>query len=319
MKLNKMTAAACAALMTLVPLSAMAESSFTLLGTQAGPIPIPGRSQPANLFRAGGTENLIDVGDNTAHQLFKAGVMTRQLDRVFISHLHGDHFGGLFAILALRVQTNPENLLEVYGPPGTERMVAGLLDALAPAMEAGYGTPGAPALKPEDLAFARDIRGGETLEFPGFTLTTVNNTHYSFAPGTPQHDKFQSLSFRFQFDDRSLVYTGDTGPSGAVIELAKDADVLVGEVFEVEPTLGLIRAQSPNLTDQQLHFLEMHLRQHHLTATQLGEMAAAAGVGKLVVTHIGTDHRKFDPAAMQAEIGAAFGGEITIGKDRDSF
>lgn len=128
------------------------------------------------------------------------------------------------------MQTNPENTLGVFGPPGTERMVAGLLDARA-----------------------------------------------------------------------------------------QGADVLVGEVFEVEPTLALIRMQSPNLTEQQAFFLEKHLRAHHLTAADLGALAAKAGVGKLVVTHIGSNHRGFDPAAMKAEIAESFDGEITIGKDMDSF
>lgn len=318
MKLKSLLAASCAALIVAAPM-AIAESSFTVLGTQAGPIPIPGRSQPANLLEVAGTQNLIDAGDNTAHQLLKAGVMTRQLDRVFISHLHGDHIGGLFAILALRVQTNPENTLEVYGPPGTERMVAGLLDALAPAMEAGYGTPGAPELKPENLAVARDLHGGDEIEFPGIKVSVAQNTHYSFEPGSEAHDRFQSLSYRFDMEDRSIVYTGDTGPSDEVAGFAEGADLLVAEVFEVEPTLGLVKAQSPDLTEMQLHYLEAHFRAHHLTPEDLGKLAEATGVPQLVVTHIGTDHRKFDPAAMAETISGAYGGEVTIASDMDRF
>jgi ribonuclease BN (tRNA processing enzyme) len=318
MNLSALFAASCTVLASLAPM-AQAGSSFVTLGTQAGPIPIPGRSQPANLLEVAGTQNLIDAGDNTAHQLFKAGVMTRELDRVFISHLHGDHIGGLFAILALRVQTNPENRLEIYGPPGTEAMVAGLLAALKPAIEAGYGTPGAPELQPEDLAVAHDLRDGDRLDLPGMKIRVARNTHYSFAPGSEAHERFQSLSLRFDLEDRSIVYTGDTGPSDDVAEFAKGADLLVAEVFEVEPTLALVKQQSPNLTGEQLTYLDQHFRRHHLTPQALADLAAASGVPSLVVTHIGTDHRTFDPDALAKEISKSYDGQVTIARDMDRF
>lgn len=318
MKPISLLAATCAAFTLLAPM-AQAEDSFTILGTQAGPIPIPGRSQPANLLVVDGTQNLVDAGDNAAHQLFKAGVMTRDLDRVFISHMHGDHIGGLFAILALRIQTNATAPLEIYGPPGTEDMVAGLLAALKPAMEAGYGTPGAPALTPADLAVAHDLHGGDSVEFPGMTVSTVANTHYSFAPGSEAAQKFQSLSLRFKLADRTIVYTGDTGPSDEVTAFAKGADLLVAEVFEVEPTLGLVRQQSPDLTAGQVGDLESHFRAHHLTPEDVAALATASGAPKLVVTHIGTDHRTFDPAALARTISAGYGGEVVIANDLDRF
>ncbi|MTH79594.1 MBL fold metallo-hydrolase [Paracoccus aestuariivivens] len=318
MRFSSLFAASCAAFAALASM-AMAENSFTTLGTQAGPIPIPGRSQPANLLVVDGTQNLIDVGDNAAHQLFKAGVLTRQLDRIFISHLHGDHIGGLFAILALSVQTNPENPIQIYGPPGTEEMVTGLLAALKPAMEAGYGSPGAPELGPEDLAVAHDLHGGDRLELPGMTVSTAANTHYSFAPDSPEHDKFQSLSLRFDMADRSILYTGDTGPSDEVAAFAKGADLLVAEVFEVEPTLALVKAQAPNLTPEQLGHLESHFREHHLTPEALAKLASASDTPKLVVTHIGTDHRHLDPTKLAAEIAAGYSGEVTIANDLDRF
>ena len=305
-------------MMLLAPSAAMSENSFTILGTQGGPIPIPTRSQPANLLRVGDVTSLVDAGDATAHQMFKAGVMSRQVDNIFVSHLHGDHIGGIFAVLALRAQTNPAKPLNIYGPPGTEHMVSNLVEALAPSLELGYGDAGDARLSGADLAVGKDIRDGESLSFPGFTVKVINNTHY-FGPEAEENEHFQSLSYRFELEDRAIVYTGDTGPSKAVEELAKGADLLVAEVMEVDAVVALIKVQSPDLSVEQLGAMKKHLEAHHLTPEQLGELAATAGVPKLVVTHIGTNHRQFQPDAMRQVIATQFGGEIVIANDLDKF
>ena len=106
--------------------------TWITLGTRAGPVPSPTRSQPANLLKANGKNILVDTGDGTAGQLAKLGIPTNAIDAVFISHLHWDHTGGLAAILGLRAQTNAPPRLAIYGPPGTAEMVAGLIASMVP-------------------------------------------------------------------------------------------------------------------------------------------------------------------------------------------
>ena len=57
-------------------------------------------------------------------------------------------------------------------------------------------------------------------------VTAVENTHFKFAPGTPPYGKYKSFSYRFDTPDRSFLFTGDTGWSDAVIELAKLDELL---------------------------------------------------------------------------------------------
>src|SRR5690606_21667302 len=94
------------------------------------------RAQPANLLVEGDQGILIDVGDGAAQQLGKIGVPLENVQTLFISHLHFDHTGGLFALLARRFQTLVPGKLTIYGPPGTQATVDGLIAAMAPAVTA---------------------------------------------------------------------------------------------------------------------------------------------------------------------------------------
>jgi len=60
-------------------------------------------------------------------------------------------------------------------------------------------------------------------------VTAVENTHFHFPPGSPGYGKYKSCAYRFDAADRSAVFTGDTGPSDAIAELARGADLLVSE------------------------------------------------------------------------------------------
>jgi len=293
---------------------------FTVLGTLGGPTPHPSRGQPTYLLTVDGVHSLVDMGDGAAHRLAAVGVLSRRLERAFVSHLHGDHFGGLFAILALRLQTNAPRPLAIFGAPGTARMVNGLLDALEPAMEAGYGTPGAPRFTRDQIATVEELVDGDVRDFPGFRLTAARNTHYSFQPGTPEYDNYQSLSFRFDLADRSIVYSGDTGRSEAVEKLAEDVDLLVGEVIDIEDTVAGVLRQSPDLGEKAVAFMRRHLTDHHLTAADLGRLATAARAKHLLVAHIATGSPdKIDPAALAAQIGQTYAGRITVPNDFDVF
>lgn len=293
---------------------------WVTLGTRAGPVPSTTRSQPANLLVAGGHNILVDVGDGTAGQLIHVGVPTNQLDAVFISHLHWDHTGGLAAILGLRVQTNATNPLLIYGPPGTEEMVAGLLASMVPGNTAGYGVPGAPRPSLDTITEVIELRDHDVVEYAGMSVRVRNNTHYSFAPESDLAERFESLSFRFDLPGRSIVYTGDTGPSEAVVELATGADLLVAEMMDVSMTINMVRQLATGMPPAALASMERHLTDHHLLPVDVGQMAADAGVGAVVVTHF-SGFERGDPRHFEylREIADAYDGPVVIANDLDVF
>ncbi|GAA0273439.1 Rv2407 family type 3 sulfatase [Alteraurantiacibacter aestuarii] len=290
------------------------------LGTRAGPVPSSTRSQPANLLIAGGKNILVDVGDGSAGQLIKVGLPTNRLDAVFITHLHFDHTAGLAGILGLRLQTNAPDGLLVYGPPGTADLVDGLLASMVPGNTAGYGVAGAATRDLAGMVEVVELRDHASLQYAGMTISARNNTHYSFAPDSGLAERFESLSYRFDLPGRSIVYTGDTGPSTAVEELAQGADLLVAEMMDVDETIRLLRRDAPNMPEPVLMGMESHLRDHHLLPRDVGEMAGRAGVGAVVVTHF-SGRERGDPVHFEylRQIAENFDGPVVIANDLDTF
>lgn len=297
-----------AAPVTAQPASLQTEA-FITLGTMGGPVPSPDRSQPANALLHEGHVYLIDAGDGTVQRLVRAGIMLPRVNAVFVSHLHADHTGGLSAVLALRNQTDVRKLLTVYGPPGTRELVAGMVASMQPAARVGYGIPGQSWTPPANTVTVIEMSGDETLAIDGMKVTAAQNSHYDFPKDGIEDRNYKSLSFRFDMAGRSVVYTGDTGPSAAVEKLAEGADLLVSEMIDMDGTMASVARNSPNMPPDAKMRLEQHLSTHHLTPEAVGQLAHKAKVKALVITHFAADTP--DPTRIQAylaQIKAKFGG-----------
>ena len=292
-------------------------NEFITLGTAGGPLSESNRSQPANALVVGDDLYLVDAGDGAAGQLAKAGFRLPQVKGLFISHNHFDHTGGVLALLGLRMQLNAGDKLKVYGPPGTEAFIEGLLLGMEPARQAAYGMPGAAWDADIDVT---ELIDGSIVELDGLRVRVAENSHFRIPENSETPEKAKSLSFRFDLDDRSIVYTGDTGPSSAVESLASGADVLVSEMMDIPAVLETIKKISPGMPEDQLEAIEWHFRAHHLTPAQVGQLAANADVGTLVVTHMVPNVRNDEMAQRyRAAVGKVFDGKIVIANDLDRF
>jgi ribonuclease BN (tRNA processing enzyme) len=291
--------------------------TFTTLGTFAGQIPSADRSQPANVIRMGDRAILIDAGDGVAGQLAKAKVPLGAVTTVFISHLHYDHTGGLFGLLGLRRRSNA-TAITIYGPLGTKNLVAGLLAAMQPYNDLVAATRGLSTAPTSDMDIqVVELRGGDRIDVAGARVTAAANTHYTFPPGSKAGEQFQSLSLRFDFPGRSIVYTGDTGPSAAVEQLAKGADLLVSEISDAD---GLISAQAKAgrpLSGRALQLFDHHMRMEHLTPEEVGRLATRANVKSLVLTHLGLGDRTVEQT--RPVVTAHYRGTVTFANDLDTF
>ena len=157
---------------------------WTTLGTMSGPIPSPHRSQPANLLWNNDTAILIDAGDGAAEQIAKAGHSLRQVNSIVLSHLHIDHTGGLSAIVGMRYQQHISGKLTIYGPPGTQRLVDGILASQQPLVELdAAGNSQIAKLPPSEVAVV-EIVGGTKFGISDVKVTAVQNSHYGFESST---------------------------------------------------------------------------------------------------------------------------------------
>lgn len=314
--------AAASLAMLATPVAAQASDTcpalrWTTLGTAGGPVPTPERGEPSNLLVAGENVILVDVGDGTANALARTGYSPGDVQHIFISHLHWDHVGGLAAVLGLRWMNNFSSNLTVYGPPGTAQVVEGVILSLRPQERVGFGT-GAQVLDPSANIEVVELTDEQELAVGDVSIRARTNTHFDFSleeVGTV------SLSYRFDLGNRSITYSGDTGPSTALTELAQGSDMLVTEVIALEPLLETILATRPDMPPPVQAAMRQHLSTHHVDAAEVGRMAEAAGVDHVVLTHFavppGPLHES--EAYLRDGVREYYSGPLDLARDLSSF
>lgn len=292
---------------------------WVTLGTAGGPIPTPERAEPSNLLIAGKTHVLVDVGDGAVNQLARAGIAQQQIAAAFISHHHMDHTGGLPALIGLRWMNNIPGKLKVYGPPGTREIVDGALLATKPQSRVGFGLGSAPP-PPESSVEVIELVDGAQVSIGDITVTAAANSHFDH-PGPRQANEPQSLSYRFALGGRSITYTGDTGPSDAVTRLAQGTDMLVSEVMALDSIIAAIRKSRPDMSDELFGQMRRHMSTHHVTAADIGLMAAKAGAKRIVLTHYAVPPGPIARFAkpFRADIARNYAGPVALAQDLSSF
>lgn len=266
-----------------------------LLGTSGGPGGRVDRSGIASMLEIDGRRYLIDAGGGVSRQLAMAGIAERDVPVVFLTHLHDDHYAGLLSLASFAYSTRGK-AMSLIGPKGTAQLAMALGDVMAISARIRGAEGG--AMRPvTTFLSARDVQAGPIFKDDAVTVTAITNTHYELVDKAAAPDA-QSLSYRFTFGGKSVVFTGDTGPSPQLAMFAKGADVLVAEM--VTPA---DRAAVPPQVQQ-------HMDLEHLSPAQVGDLARQAGVAKLVLSHVG----KVSEQDL-AEVRAHYSGPVVLGQD----
>jgi ribonuclease BN (tRNA processing enzyme) len=289
---------------------------WTTLGIAGGPVPTEDRAEPSNLLEAGELDVLVDVGDGTVNQLARIGRDMGSVRHIFISHLHWDHTGGLAAALGLRWMNEFPGEVTVYGPQGTAEVVAGIVTALGPPARIGFGTGVLPP-PPASRIRVVELADGQSLTIDGLTVRAARNNHFD---QSLEEAGTEAMSFRFEYAGRSITYTGDTGPDARVTALARGSDMLVSEVIALEPLIASILARRPDMPAPQMAAMRQHLSTHHVDAAVVGQMAAEAGVGHLVLTHFAVPGPlAASEAYLRDGVRGAYAGPVDLARDLASF
>ncbi|MCO5398242.1 MBL fold metallo-hydrolase [Ralstonia soli] len=290
------------------------------LGTRGGPIPAKDRAQSSNLLVVNGTYYLIDAGDGVLRRLTQAGANFRQIGHVFITHCHDDHTAGLGALMSVAWDFQRHDPIAVYGPPGTVALVKGAIQYFTVNAEIrwaeGRRTPLA------DVFVGHDVAPGLIYQDQNIKVTAVENTHFHIPEGSPYYGKYKSYAYRFQTPDRVIVFTGDTGPSDAVTELAKNADTLVSEVGSSEDVKQVLIQNGTwqGMTPEQQAAFMRHVVEEHLTPDEVGKMAAHARVKTVVLTHLlPTVNEHDDYQRYVPEVKKFFSGTVVVARDLMAF
>jgi ribonuclease BN (tRNA processing enzyme) len=241
----------------------------------------PGPGSPASgyLLRAGGTSVALDMGNGTFGPL-QRHLDPFDLDAVVFSHLHPDHCAD-FSALVVHRQYHPFPPYDV-----TARKVAVHAPVEAPLRFAGAYAPSVAEREETDLtgAFAFGVlTDGATATIGPVALRAGAVDHLC-----------EAYALRLEHGGRSVVYSGDTGPSTGLVELARGADVLLCEATWPHTGIWGDGAPPPGV---------------HLSGRQAGEHATAAGVGRLLLTHIAA---WYDRDAILAEARETFDGPVEL-------
>ncbi|WP_238366140.1 MBL fold metallo-hydrolase [Mesobacterium pallidum] len=288
---------------------------FITLGTAGGPMQNPDRAQPAHVVMHGTRPILVDCGEGAMGQLKRAGIEFRDVREIFLTHHHFDHIGSLFACLGLNMMTQRRDALAIYGPPGTAAILNGLFAACDVPAEIGFGVPGQRLPHPRDFVEVHEITPGYVVEIEGLRITCCENTHYR-AEAEIGQPGYLSLSLRFDALGRSIVFTGDTGPCAGLEAFAKGADLLVGEMMDVDLTMSRVRAANPAMPEARVEMIRTHLAGHHLSPEQLGALAQTAGASRVVAVHFAPGFITPDTAGgYAARVASTFDGEVHLASD----
>ena len=279
---------------------AASSTRLILLGVGGGPRPRAANNASAYVVAVNGSLYVVDCGDGVARQLVLAGLALDRLRHVFITHHHSDHNADYGNLLSLAWVSGLRTRVDTWGPPPLARMTRSFFEMNDYDLGIRVADEGRPPLPP--LVHPHDLsEGGPVMEDENVRVTSALVDHPPVEP---------AFGYRFDTADRSIVFSGDTRPSGNLAALARDADVLVHEVF-YPPAVERLAARVPNAAR-----LRDSILSHHTSAEDAGRLAQEAGVRTLVLAHFVPPD---DPEVTeQMWIDAArthFDGQVVVGRD----
>jgi ribonuclease BN (tRNA processing enzyme) len=271
-----------------------------MLGTGT-PNPDPDRQGPAVAIIAGETPYLVDCGTGVVRRAAAAalhGVSAldpAKLGRVFVTHLHSDHTLGYPDLILTPWMMGRERPLEAYGPSGLREMTDNILRAWQ--QDIDIRTNGREHENRTGYKVnVHEIQPGQVYQDDNVRVTAFAVLHGSWK---------QAFGYRFDTHERSIVISGDTVPTEAVVKACNGCDVLIHEVY----SQAAFEHRSPAWQQYHSHF--------HTSSKELGRIASEAKPALLVLYHQllwgGTEEQLLE------EVRQGYSGKVVSAHDLDVY
>lgn len=301
-------------------------TELLFLGTAGGPPLRVDRSEPATLLIVDGRPYLIDCGIGTMRRMLRSGIASESVHTIFFTHLHADHDLGLSDVMGndffqLNNGSSTQEIA-IYGPPQTKELVDAAFQYVSIGFQPFAAEPGAiraglvnGQLKSPFISHEIS-RDGLVYQDDKIRVTAAENSHYALMPASDRQE-LKSYSYRFETPHGVVVFTGDTGPSDAVVQLASRADVLVAEVEDAGALSTFVEkmATANHWPPQRAAALMTHMREEHLDEAEVGRMAANARAKSVILYH----YDPADPAAYVTAVKTIFSGPVFAPSDLDRY
>jgi ribonuclease Z len=280
--------------------------TVTLLGTGM-PVPSPDRFGNSTLIEAGGQRLVFDMGRGVTIRLWQKQIPLGSIDAHFLTHLHSDHINGLSDLwLSGWIQTafgGRKKPFLIYGPPGTQKMMANLWEAFSEDRRIRLEDEKNPLAGIQ--IDAHDFKPGVVYEKNGVVVTTFEVDHGDLVK--------PCYGFKITYRNHSAVISGDTRYSANVEREARGADLLIHEVAMIPDKLF---AQFP---------VYKAIYEHHISPELAGKLFAAARPKLAVYSHLvlsGLPKQGIPfptPEELLAATRKTYDGRVVVGADLMGF
>lgn len=285
--------------------------TVVLVGT-GSPLPSD-RAQASTAIFVNGQFLLFDCGDGASRSIDAINLPIGQLDAVFLTHYHSDHFADLGEIIDRSWIQGRRHVLPVHGPTGIAEVLDGFKRAYR--LEYGYRTAHhGPEIMPPEYAgaearpFEADASGKLVTVYDKMGIV-VKAFAVNHAPVDP------AVGYRVEYSGKVVVISGDTTSTASLIEQSRDADLLCAEVMNMSIVEQMEKANE-QLSNESIAHILRDIRSYHIDVHQLGELAQQSNVRRLALTHLVPPVPKAAAGLIfKAPVGEHYRGEIIVGDD----
>jgi len=273
----------------------------SLLGVKGGPAIRPGSNMPSStLIHINGKNLLVDTGLGVSRSICDQGVELHEIDAIFITHMHSDHYLELGPLIHTAWVSGRVIHLPFNGPKRLKHYWRAFIESMVDEIALRIEDEGRIVLEKVPAFYSFEDR--QSLSLSNINIRVMRNLH------PPISDSF---ALRFEWGNYSIVLSGDTAYMPEMIDFADQADLLIHEVILSEG-IDLIMTR----LGHEDYKLRNHLLQSHTLAVNAGLIAKCAKVKCLALNHFVPDgFAEFNDEDWLKAVRRHWSGKTILGRD----
>ena len=286
--------------------------SIVTCGTSS---PMPGGSsvESCTAVFVNGQFLLFDAGNGSLNSMEESMLPLPEISAMFVTHFHADHWADMAEVIDRSWLLGRRSVFPIYGGPGIEQIVTDTTRAYS--LEYGYRTAhhGEDVMPPrwvEVVPQTISVSGADAVpvyENDGVVVSAFKVNHPPIEP---------ALGYKISYRDKTIVISGDTTATQTLLEQSRDADVLVSEVMNLEYIEMAEAIFARNGYEANARIFK-DVRDYHIGTEELAQLAQAAQVRHLVLTHLAPnlDNQQIMNVLFKAPIKKIYSGELSLARD----